>query len=448
MNRGVRIIFDVTIGLGIAAATLSFLLIPNHARPVWWLVLGLVVAGAIGELATIAGDDEEGEHSFSFATTAHLSAAMLLLPGWAAPTAALGTIIGELMRKARPLSIVLNGSLAMFATLIASAVYHAIQGEAGLGPRTYLAVAVMLVVFIPLNLAPPGLVTTIVSRQTPRPLAWLPPADLLTYVMEACLAAALVLVVTDAPSFLFFLVPLLVAVFLSVQRSRTLTRETRHTLRALVSVIDAKDPTTAAHSERVGDLSARLAESLGFGGREVREMRWAGRLHDIGKVGVEDQVLQKPGALDGEEWEAMRRHPALGAELLEPLRLTRDLAPVIRYHHERADGRGYYLVPPDKVPLQASIVAITDAFDAMTSDRPYREALSFDDALGRIEADAGTQFHPELAVAFVAMMRGQRVPQMTVDEEGWRGLIKERLHEIRRTRDGSLPPEGMAEAPA
>lgn len=448
MNRGVRIIFDLTIGLGIAAATLSFLLIPSHARPVWWLVVGLVVAGAIGEIATIAGDDEEGEHSFSFATTAHLSAAMLLLPGWAAPTAALGTVIGEFVRKARPLSIVLNGSLAMFSTLIASAVYHAIQGNEGLGPRTYAAVAVMLVVFIPLNLAPPGLVTTIVSRQTMRPLAWLPPADLLTYVMEACLAAALVLVVTDAPSFLFFLLPLLVAVFLSVQRSRTLTRETRHTLRALVSVIDAKDPTTAAHSERVGDLSARLAESLGFGGKEVRGMRWAGRLHDIGKVGVEDQVLQKPGALDDDEWEAMRRHPALGAELLEPLRLTRDLAPVIRYHHERADGRGYYLVPPDKVPLQASIVAITDAFDAMTSDRPYRDALSFDDALGRIEADAGTQFHAELAVAFVAMMRGQRVPQMTVEEEGWRGLFKERLHEIRRTRDGSTHADGIAEATA
>ena len=447
MQRGVRIIFDVTIGLGIAAATLSLLLIPTQGRPAWWLVAGLVLAGAVGEFATIAGDDEEGEQSFSFATTAHLTAAMLLLPGWAAPTAALGSVIGELLRRARPIMVALNGSLAMFCTLTASAVFHAVQGGAGLGPRTYLAVALMLAVFIPLNLAPPGLATTFVSRQTPRPLAWLPPADLLTYVMEACLAAALALVVTTAPSFLFFLFPLLIAVFLSLQRARLLTRETRHTLRALVSVIDAKDPTTAAHSERVGDLSARLAESLGFGGREVREMRWAGRLHDIGKVGVEDSVLQKGVGLTDSEWESMRRHPALGAELLEPLRLTRKLAPAIRYHHERADGSGYYLVPGGDVPLQASILAIAVAFDAMTSNRPYRDALNFDDALGRIEADAGAHFHPELAAAFVAMMRGQRVPQITMDADGLRGALQERLHEIRRTREG-VPPDGIVEATA
>jgi HD-GYP domain-containing protein (c-di-GMP phosphodiesterase class II) len=447
VNRGVRIIFDVTIGLGIAAATLALLLIPQAATPPWYLVLGLAAAAAIGEFATIAGDDEEGEHSFSFATTAHLAAAMLLLPGWAAPNAAVGSVVGELLRRARPLSIALNGSLAMFCTLIASAVFHGVQGEAGLGPRTYLAVALMLAVFIPLNLAPPGLATTIVSQQTLRPLAWLPPADLLTYVMEACLAAALALVVTTAPSFLFFLLPLLVAVFLSVQRARLLTRETRHTLRALVSIIDAKDPTTAAHSERVGDMSARLAESLGFAEREVREIRWAGRMHDIGKVGVEDSVLQKPNALTESEWEAMRRHPALGADLLEPLRLTRALAPAVRYHHERADGRGYYMLPSDEVPLQASILAIVDAFDAMTSDRPYRDALSFDDALGRIEADAGTHFNPELATAFVAMMRGQRVPQLSMQEQGVRAQLKGRLHEVRRGR-GRVAADGSAEAPA
>ena len=434
MNRGLRVIFDVTIGLGIASGVVALLLIPTQPHPSWLLVIGLVVAAAVGEFATIAGDDEEGDQAFSFATTAHLTAAILLLPGWAAPTAAIGSMIGELMRRAQPLTIALNSALAMFCTLIGSAVYHAVEGRAGFGPNTYLAVVVMLAVFIPVNLAPPGLAVTIVSRQTPRPLAWLPPADLLTYVMEACLAAALALVVTSEPSFLLFLLPLLVAVFLSLKRSRLLSREARQTLRALVSVIDAKDPSTAAHSERVGDLAARLAEALGFAGHHVREMRWAGRLHDIGKVAVEDSILQKEGRLSAAEWDAMRRHPAVGAELLEPLSLTRGITPAIRYHHERVDGTGYYLVPGKDVPVEASIIAIADAFDAMTSSRSYRAALSYDDALGRIEADAGTHFHPDLAAAFVAMMRGQEIQQLPLDDEGWRAESRRWLRDVRRAR--------------
>jgi putative nucleotidyltransferase with HDIG domain len=435
MNRGIRIIFDVTIGLGMAATILVLLLISRESRPEWWLVVGLIAAAAIGEFATIHGDEEEGEQAFSFATTAHLTAAMLLLPGWAAPTAAVGSALGELARKARPLTISLNASLAMFGTLIGSAVFHTVQGDSGFGARTYLAVLLMLAIFIPVNLVPPGLAATIASGRTIRPLAWLPPADLLTYLMEACLASVLALVVVSSPSFLFFLVPLLFAVFLSLKRSRLLSRETRHTLRALVSVIDAKDPGTAAHSERVGDLAARLAEAVGMGAREVSEMRWAGRLHDIGKVAIDDAILRKEQGLTNAEWEAMRRHPSVGAELLAPLSLTRALTPAIRYHHERHDGAGYYLVPADEVPPGASMLAIADAFDAMTSTRSYRGALSFDDALGRIEAAAGTQFHPELAVAFVAMMRGQAVEPLAGQQEGWRGELQRKLHDARSPRE-------------
>ena len=327
MNRAVRTIFDITITFGVVCAAISFFLMSRQDRPAWWLLVFLIVAGGIGEYATIVGDEEEGEHGFSFATTAHLTAAMLLMPGWAAPVAALGSMAGECSRRARPLVIALNGALATIATLAASAVFHGVQGSGTFGLQSYLAVGAMLLVFIPLNLFPPGLAATIVSQKAVRPLAWLPPADLLTYVTEACLAASITLVVKTAPAFLFFLIPLLIAMFLSLKRARLLSRETRYTLRALVSVIDAKDPSTAAHSERVGDLSARLAEALGLGGRDVRNIRWAGRLHDIGKVAVDDAILQKGSQLDALEWEAMRRHPAVGAELLEPLGLTRVLTP-------------------------------------------------------------------------------------------------------------------------
>ena len=438
MNRGVRIIIDVTIGLGVSAAVIAALLIPVEGRPVWWMCGLLVLAGACGEFATIHGDEEEGEQAFSLATTAHLTAAILLLPGWAAVAAALGSTIGELMRRARMLHIALNASLAMFCTLIGSAVYHAVAADAPFGVESIPAVALMLAVVLPINLAPPGLALTIVSGQRVRPLSWLPPADLLTYVMEACLAAVLALVLTTAPSFIIFFGPLLIAVFLSLKRARLLSRETRSTLRALVSVIDAKDPSTAAHSERVGDLASRLAERLGFGGRFVRQVRWAGRLHDLGKIAVDDAVLRKEAGLSPSEWEAMRRHPAVGAELLQSLSLTRALTPAIRFHHERADGNGYYFVPGDDVPLQASIIAIADAFDAMTSNRTYREAMSFDDALGRIEADAGTHFHAELATAFVQMMRGQQVEPLS-GGHGATEVVRQLLQEVRPGGDAGLP---------
>lgn len=445
MNRAVRAIFGLTIGGGAAACIIAVVLVLHSRQPTWWLVLALTATAAVGEMATVGGDLDDGEQAFSFATTAHLAAAIVLLPGWAAITACVGTAIGEITQRARPLYAALNTSAAAFCTLAASLVFHAIHDGHPLGVDTYLAVGAALAVYIPLNLIPPGLTTTLMSGHTLRPLAWLPPADFLAFVMEACLAATIALVITSAPAFLLFLMPLLVAVFLSLKRSRLIEREAGQTLRALVAIIDAKDPSTAAHSERVGDLASRFGEAIGLGKRHVRELRWAGRLHDIGKIAVDDAILQKHAPLTGEEWDMMRRHPAVAAELLSALSFTREVTPAVRYHHERADGDGYYRVPPDEIPLEASIVAIVDAFDAMTSNRPYRAAMSFDDALGRIEAEAGRQFDAELAEAFVAMMQGRRVNAMTAEDDGWRATLIGRLREIRRAQATS--PHGEVGVP-
>ncbi len=434
MNRGLSIIFASTIIGGVVACAIAIGSLFDGPAPNWWLAIALVAAAAVGEIATITGDLDDGVQAFSFATTAHLCAAMLLTPGWATLVACIGSALGELFLRARPLHVALNSAAAAFCTLAAGSVFHAVQAENTLGHSTYLAVVAVLAVYIPLNLIPPGLTMTFLSGKALRPLAWLPPADFLAYVMEACLAAAITLVVTEAPSFLIFLAPLLFAVFLALKRARLLARETGQTLRALVAMIDAKDPSTAAHSERVGDLAGRLGEAIGLGTKHVRDLRWAGRLHDIGKVAVDDAILQKGAGLTNEEWEIMRRHPAVAAELLSGLSLTRDLTPAIRYHHERADGSGYYLVPGDEIPLEASIVAIVDAFDAMTSNRPYRQAMSFDDALGRIHADAGRHFDPDLARAFVEMMQGRRVEPLQVKDDGWRAAIAQQLRDIRRAQ--------------
>ncbi len=177
------------------------------------------------------------------------------------------------------------------------------------------------------------------------------------------------------------------------------------TIMSLAAAVDARDSQTESHSKRVTALATRLAEHIGIDEESLRGLRDGAELHDIGKIGVPDAVLRKPGPLTEQEWELMRRHPVIGYEMIKNISFLQDALPVIRHHHERWDGEGY----PDRlsgedIPLAARIFALADAFDAMTSDRPYRRGLSTQEALLRITADAGSHFDPLLAFAFVLMM--------------------------------------------
>src|SRR2546428_2478809 len=136
-------------------------------------------------------------------------------------------------------------------------------------------------------------------------------------------------------------------------------------------------------------------------------LRWAGRLHDLGKIAVDAGVLRKPERLNQEEWAAMRRHPRLSARLLRRFRFASEEARAVEYHHERFDGGGYYGIERQEVPLAAHFIVVADSYDAMTTDRPYRSRLSREHALAQIEENAGTQFHPGVARAFVALQRGR-----------------------------------------
>ena len=138
----------------------------------------------------------------------------------------------------------------------------------------------------------------------------------------------------------------------------------------------------------------------------VARVRWAGRLHDLGKIAVDSSVLGKRGRLDESEWEALRRHPRLSARLLRRYRFAAPIARAVEYHHERYDGDGYYGVEGDEIPLAAHLLIVADSYDAMTTDRPYRRGLSSEEALAEIETGAGQQFHPLVARAFAAQLRG------------------------------------------
>jgi putative nucleotidyltransferase with HDIG domain len=174
-------------------------------------------------------------------------------------------------------------------------------------------------------------------------------------------------------------------------------------LEALARVIDARDPYTFEHSARVEAVSQELAEGMGLPTSDLVVLRRAGLLHDIGKIGVADAILGKKGPLNEEEWSAIRRHPVIGFEMLKDVPFLQPSLDPIRHHHERWDGEGY----PDKlkgtsISQLARIVTVADAFDAMTSDRPYRKSFSFEFAARAIESESGRQFDPAVVVAFMA----------------------------------------------
>ncbi|HET8756220.1 MAG TPA: HD domain-containing phosphohydrolase [Solirubrobacteraceae bacterium] len=169
----------------------------------------------------------------------------------------------------------------------------------------------------------------------------------------------------------------------------------------LAETLDLRDVSTARHSQTVGRLAEGIARALGLGEERVQRIRAAGVLHDIGKLGVADAILKKPGALTDEEWTEMRRHPELGARILHHANL-RDISGWVLAHHERLDGRGYPAgLAGDAIPLEARILAVADAYEAMTADRPYRTALGHDAARAELQAAAGTQFDPVVVDAFL-----------------------------------------------
>jgi HD-GYP domain-containing protein (c-di-GMP phosphodiesterase class II) len=173
-------------------------------------------------------------------------------------------------------------------------------------------------------------------------------------------------------------------------------------LAALASAQAARDPATAAHCTRVTDLSIRLAAWMGWDADRLERLRVGARLHDIGKVMISERILSKRGPLNPEELAEIRTHPTAGFRLIAPIAPAQDAIPYVLYHHERWDGSGYPMRRPGgDVPEGARLLAVVDAFDAMTSTRPYRRALPTPHALAEIERCAGTQFDPHIAHAFL-----------------------------------------------
>jgi putative nucleotidyltransferase with HDIG domain len=185
-----------------------------------------------------------------------------------------------------------------------------------------------------------------------------------------------------------------------------------NSIRALAAAIDAKDPYTRGHSERVARYSSLVAKEMGLPGEDVRRVRLSALLHDVGKIGIDDRIIRKPTALTEEEFEIMKTHPAKGAAIMEAIPQLHDVIPGMKHHHERWEGGGY----PDglsgeDIPLQARIVSVADTFDAMTTTRPYQRAMDLRFVFQRLRDLAGNRFDPVVVDALIqSYEKGELVP--------------------------------------
>lgn len=177
------------------------------------------------------------------------------------------------------------------------------------------------------------------------------------------------------------------------------------TIQALNKTVEAKDPYTSGHANRVCDYAVDLAKAIELPFTSIENIRTAAILHDIGKIGINDNILNKATKLTAEEYQEIMRHPSIGADIICKVDFLKDITVIVKHHHERYDGNGYPDgLSQDEIPIEASVLMIADSYDAMTSDRPYRKALTREEAIEELRRNSGTQFNPELVKKFISII--------------------------------------------
>ncbi|AIS51261.1 putative PAS/PAC sensor protein [Thermoanaerobacter kivui] len=181
------------------------------------------------------------------------------------------------------------------------------------------------------------------------------------------------------------------------------------TIEALAYAVEAKDVYTKGHSMRVSQYAALIGEYMGLSREKVEQLRIAGILHDIGKIGISDVILLKAGKLTDEEYKVIKSHPEISRRILMPIDLPEEILEAVSKHHERYDGKGYpYGIKGEEIPIEAAILGVADAFDAMTSDRSYRKGMNIEEAINELLKYKGTQFHPEVVDAFISLYMNKK----------------------------------------
>lgn len=349
------------------------------------------------------------EMSLSFIV--HLSTIIILGTKEAIIIAMIGTLIVELLSRKSIVKILFNIGQMAIATFISGLVFYMLK----LSPdniridviKDFPAILSGVSVYFVLNSVLVSLVICLVTGDYFRNIFY---NDFKIFfyhyflLSPTCIIVAMLYEPHKIYVILVLLPPLIVADS-AMRRYFDLHRQTIETLEVLADIIDARDKYTYAHSSRVADYSKKIAQEMGLMTEEINEIETAGKIHDLGKIEIDDSILRKGTKLTDEEFAIIKRHPEIGYKILSKLRPYRKGSLYVLHHHERYDGKGYpsHLAGSD-IPLGARIITVADSFDAMTSDRPYRKAMSQSEAVEELKRCSLTQFDPEVVKAFIEVL--------------------------------------------
>lgn len=345
----------------------------------------------------------------------HAAVATMMLyfvgPWIAVPAATIASITYDARRGRSPARLVNNLPTRVVPIMVAGLVWSVLGGSLGPGgmslPADYLPLLASAAAFALVNEA--LFIWDAMTAKDLRRARWRDeldrlPENLRTTLLECAVGAGVAVLCLENPWTAPVVIPLAASMYVALDRGNRIQQVTDRALDTFASIVDERDRYTFEHSDRVCEYSMEIGRALGLTERQLEALYWTSRLHDLGKVAVDNSILNKPGALTREEFEIMKVHPEVSARILASFSFDDYDADVVRCHHERFDGRGYLNRPREDVPFEAFIIAVADAFDAMTSTRSYRSAMTFDEAFDEIARGSGTHFHPEPAYAFLSLM--------------------------------------------
>lgn len=348
----------------------------------------------------------------NMASAVMMAMLLLLPPGFAALGAGAGIALLYTLKRWPPALIAFNAAQSALTVALAGVAYRLLDPDAARLTFTMAHAGPVLAALGTFFLVDSLTITAAAALQS-RTSFWLSWQTSFGRTAVPYLST-LLLGVVAAVSFVHapLLTPLLalpvMAVYRALRNESIVLRQTQATIELLADTIDRRDPYTFAHSQRVSALAGSIAARLNLPAALCETITRAARVHDVGKLGVPDALLRKPGPLSGPELEQVRKHATIGAEIVGKLPEYREGKEFIRYHHERYDGQGYFGLAGEHIPLGARIIAVADALDAMTSNRPYREALPDGLALEELLRGRGTQFDPRVVGAVQAILAERR----------------------------------------
>jgi putative nucleotidyltransferase with HDIG domain len=410
LGRALRLDTHRFIGLVSLSGLASLAIPPQWGAPLAVVLPAFVALTVLSTALEFAAVQLPHEGTLSVATIPHIATILLLPPPWGAVSVSIAMGIEEGFNR-RPLAkVVFNmASLALTLSLASLAVGMLGNPWATIGARDDIRAGLMIVVAaVAYQGTNKALISGIIAITTGRGFGYVVRANGrntgLTEFGAGVLGALFAILWMIHPLWTALLTVPAAVMSRTLGYVRQLERETHSAVRTLARVVDHRDPSTAHHSERVAEYAVLLARELNLDDDLVEVVEQAASVHDLGKIGVPDRILLKPGALTEAERTAMWVHTEIGAEILGHYELFRAGSTIVLHHHERYDGTGYPgRLAGDQIPLGARVVAVADSFDAMTSDRPYRRALSIEDAVDRLRAGAGSQWDPSIVAAFLRL---------------------------------------------